>query len=87
MSDSRFAVAQKGVPLAEAMPCRSAAEAKKLRKDAKAGRRGTKKPRSTERARPKGGGATTPALPTLPTLSTAERLRLLAAFETVLGGV
>ena len=87
MSDSRFTAAQKGVPLAEAMPCRSAAEAKKSRKEQQA-RRGAKKSASA-RARSKAAGGAAPAgtLPAPASLSTAERLRLLAAFETVLGGV
>jgi len=89
MPDSRFAAAQQGVPLAEAMPCRSAAEAKKLEKDKKATARrsGAKKGRAT-RAGPRAGTtAPTATLPAPAALSTAERLRLLAAFETVLGGV
>jgi len=84
MPDSRFATAQAGVLLADAMPCRSAAEARKSRQE----RRGAKKGVSA-RARPKGAGDVAPA-PTLPApaaLSTGERLRLLDAFETVLGGV
>ena len=88
MTDSRFAPAQKGVPLAECMPYRSAAEAKKSRKEAKAHPRGAKKGRAA-RGLPAaaGGTTTTPRLPAPASLSTAERLRLLAAFETVLGGV
>ena len=80
--DSRFTAAQKGVPLAEAMPSRSAAEAKKSRKEQQA-RRGAKKS-AAARARSKAAGGTTPAatLPAPASLSTAERLRLLAAFET-----
>ncbi len=88
MSDSRFAAAQKGVSLAEAMPYRNAAEAKKSKKEAKARQRGAKKS-GAARAGPTAAGGTTPA-PTLPAsaaLSTADRLRLLAAFETVIGGV
>jgi len=86
MPDSRFAAAQEGVLLAEAMPCRSAAEAKKARKHQSA--RGAKKG-AAARPRSRTGGATTPVatLPAPASLSTAERLRLLAAFETVLGGV
>ena len=88
MPDSRFAAAQQGIPLAEAMPCRSAAEARKLQKDNKARRGGAKKGRAT-RAGPKAAGTTTPSatLPPSASLSTTERLRLLAAFETVLGNV
>jgi len=65
------------------MPCRSAAEAKKARKQQSA--RSAKKGASA-RARSR---ATTPAatLPAPASLLTGERLRLLAAFETVLGGV
>ena len=87
MPDSRFAAAQAGVLLAEAMPCRSAAEAKKSRQEQRA-RRGTRKGASA-RARPKGAGDVAPAqtLPAPAALSTPDRLRLLDAFETVLGGV
>src|SRR5436190_4481102 len=86
MPDSRFAAAQEGVLLAEAMPCRSAAEAKKARKQQST--RGGKKG-APARARSRAAGATTSTttLPAPASLSTAERLRLLAAFETVLGGV
>jgi hypothetical protein len=87
MPDSRFAAAQEGVPLAEAMPCRSAAEARKLQKERKARRGGAKKAQGDAcrpaRGRRDAGGT----LPAPAALSTAERLRLLAAFETVLGGV
>jgi len=87
MTDSRFAAAQKGVPLAECMPYRNAAEAKKSQKEGKALRRAAKKGAAT-RAGPKAAGTTTtPTLPAPASLSTAERLRLLAAFETVIGGV
>jgi len=87
VSDSRFTAAQKGVPLAEAMPCRSAAEAKKSRKERQA-RRGAKKSTATHaRSKAAGGAAPAATLPAPASLSTAERLRLLAAFETVLGGV
>src|SRR6185369_9843935 len=85
MPDSRFAAAQAGVLLAEAMPCRSAAEAKKSRQERRA--RGGAKKGPSARARSKGAGDVAPTLPAPAALSTAERLRLLDAFETVLGGV
>ena len=87
MPDSRFAAAQKGVPLAEAMPCRSAAEARQSRTEQQARRRAKKSAAPRARAKAAGGAAPVATLPAPASLSTAERLRLLAAFETVLGGV
>ena len=82
MSDSRFTAAQQGVALADAMPSRTAAEAEQAKRRAArtrgAARRGT-------RSRARGAGAAT--LPAPAALSTAERLRLLDAFETVIGGI
>jgi hypothetical protein len=90
VADQRFAAAQKGVSLAEAMPYRNAAEAQEARKSGRARRRragaGAKKATRSGPAAA-GGTATTPALPAPAALSTAERLRLLDAFETVIGGV
>ena len=88
MTDSRFADAQQGVPLADAMPCRTAAEAEKSRKQ-RARTRGAKARAAPSRARARAAarGAGKPALPAPAALSTAERLRILAAFETVIGGV
>ena len=66
----------------------AAAEAKKTQQGRHARPRGAKKSRSA-RGLPTatGGTTTTPTLPAPSALSTAERLRLLAAFETVIGGV
>ena len=87
MPDSRFAAAQEGVLLAEAMPCRSAAEAKKAKRQRQA-RRGAKKGASARtRSRAAAGATPSMTLPAPASLSRAERLRLLDAFETVLGGV
>lgn len=89
MPDSRFAAAQAGVPLAEAMPFRNGAEAKKSEREARAGQRGTRRKGRGARAAPtaRAGGSAATLLPAPASLSRAERLRLLAAFETVIGGV
>jgi len=87
MPDSRLAAAQEGVLLAEAMPCRSAAEAKKAKRQRQT-RRGAAKGASTRtRSRAAAGATPSMTLPAPASLSTGERLRLLDAFETVLGGV
>ena len=82
MNESRFTAAQQGVPLAEAMPSRTAAEAEQAKRRAARARRAA--PRGVGKRARAAGGATLPA-PAM--LSTAERLRLLEAFETVIGGV
>ena len=82
MPDSRFTAAQQGITLAEAMPCRTAAEAEQAKRRA-ARTRGAAAPGVRRRARAAGGAT----LPAPAALSTAERLRLLDAFETVIGGV
>lgn len=90
MTDSRFAAAQAGVPLAEAMPYRNAAQAKKSGQEQKAkGRKARAAQGRAARSVPRGAGATAPTatLPAPAALSTAERLRILGAFETVIGNV
>src|SRR5438309_6346751 len=91
VSEQRFAAAQKGIPLAEAMPYRSAAEAQKSDASAAARGRGAKaaRPAGAKRTLRAAGGAaaTAPTLPAPAALSLAERLRILAGFESVIGGV
>ena len=86
MSDPRFTAAQKGVALAEAMPYRSAAEARRSHEaPARAARQAPRAARKGKRA-----AAVPTAKPMLPAptvLSTAERLRILDGFETVIDGV
>ncbi|HTJ06361.1 MAG TPA: hypothetical protein VL624_13535, partial [Caldimonas sp.] len=77
MNESRFTAAQQGVPLAEAMPSRTAAAAAQAKRRAVHARGVVRRSRAP-------AGAT---LPAPAALSTAERLRLLDAFETVIGGV
>ena len=86
MSDARFADAQKGIALADAMPCRTAAEARKeSRQQARAREAGQK---AARRAQPSSArDAAAPILPAPAALSIAERLRILDGFETVIGGV
>jgi hypothetical protein len=82
MSDSRFTAAQEGIALADAMPCRTAAEAAQAKRR-KARTRGAAERGVGRRAR----AAAAATLPAPAALSTAERLRLLDAFETVIGGI
>jgi hypothetical protein len=83
VSDSRFSAAQQGTTLADAMPYRSAAEAKRSGARRKAARRAGRGARAGKATRP----AAAHRLPAPPALSRAERLRILGGFETVIGGV
>jgi hypothetical protein len=86
--DSRINAAQKGTTLAEAMPYRSAAEAKRSRAQRSSGaKRAARGARAGKSTRPTAAAAAAHSLPAPPTLSRAERLRIIAGFETVLSGV
>jgi hypothetical protein len=86
--DPRFAAAQQGMSLAEAMPYRSAAEAQKATTPRRRGVERGSAARGARRGAPAAAaGTTTPLLPAPALLSTAERLRILDGFEAVIGGV
>lgn len=88
MADQRFAAAQAGIALAEAMPYRSAAEAQKAQMPRTRAARPTPSPRGARGGKPTAAATTTtPTLPAPAVLSTPERLRILDGFETVIGGV